>query len=320
MDRYRIGELARMGGVSIKTVRYYSDLGLLPPAEVTETGHRLYTDQDRGRLEIIRCLREVGLGLEAIQQVMQQEDSIAAALQLQLQAIELEMAQLQRKKTVLGAALRRNNPLDHLRVTRTLASLKARERQQMLDQQVERLFQGVPADPHWMQSLWRGPVMQLPEELSDLQFEAWMELADLLLDEDFILKFQVVGQEFWSQFPDEASRVKFVQAKQHHDQWIQQVMQKGVLPDSPEGQQAMLEALQILSPETTDFAALAAHQLEGFERHTDPRAERFWRLLEGIQNLPSRSTEIMQVHHWQVQALQTLVQRTTAPGLHPVQR
>ncbi|WP_034341654.1 MerR family transcriptional regulator [Deinococcus misasensis] len=320
MERYRIGELARLGGVSIKTVRYYSDLGLLPPAEITETGHRLYTDQDRLRLDVIRCLREVGVGLEAIQHIMQQEDSIAAALQLQMQAIELEMAQLQRKKTVLGAALRRNNPLEHLRVARTLASLNARERQQVLDQQVERLFQDVPADPSWIQSLWQGPLMQLPEHLSDMQFEAWLELADLLLDEDFILKFQAVGQEFWSQFPDEASRMKFVKAKQHHDHLIQQAVQRGVLPDSPEGQQVMLEAMQTLSPETTDVAALAAHQLEVFQRHTDPRAERFWRLLECIQNLPSRSTEIMQVHHWQVQALQTLVQKMPAPDLHPVQR
>lgn len=320
MKRYRIGQLARLGGVSIKTVRYYSDLGLLPPAEVTETGHRLYTDQDRMRLEAIRSLREVGVGLETIQHVMQQEDSLDAALQLQMQAIDLEMVQLQRKKTVLGAALRRNNPLEHLRVARTLVALNARERQRMLNQQVERLFQGVPADPSWIQTLWQGPLMQLPEELSDVQFEAWMELADLLLDEDFILKSQRVGQEFWSQFPDEISRMKFMQTKQQHDGLIQQAVKAGVLPDSPEGQRVMMEAMQILSPETQDFAALAAQHLKVIERHTDPRAERFWRLLECIQNLPSRSTEIMQVHHWQVQALQTLVQRMSTTDLHPVQR
>src|ERR671918_138729 len=44
---YRIGELARLTGVPVKTIRYYSDLGLLPPAAVRGSGYRLYAERDR---------------------------------------------------------------------------------------------------------------------------------------------------------------------------------------------------------------------------------------------------------------------------------
>jgi hypothetical protein len=40
-DRYRIGELARLSGLSVKTIRFYSDRGLVPPAERTGAGYRV---------------------------------------------------------------------------------------------------------------------------------------------------------------------------------------------------------------------------------------------------------------------------------------
>jgi DNA-binding transcriptional MerR regulator len=49
---YKIGELSRLSGVSIKTIRHYSDQGVLPPSGVTEAGYRLYSEADRSRLEL----------------------------------------------------------------------------------------------------------------------------------------------------------------------------------------------------------------------------------------------------------------------------
>ncbi len=61
-----IGELARMSGVTIRTLRYYDRIGLLPPAEVTEAGYRLYDNSSLERLHSILLLRETGLPLERI--------------------------------------------------------------------------------------------------------------------------------------------------------------------------------------------------------------------------------------------------------------
>ncbi len=62
-DGYRIGELARLSGLSVKTIRFYSDRGLVPPAERTGAGYRVYDERALARLELIRALRELGASL-----------------------------------------------------------------------------------------------------------------------------------------------------------------------------------------------------------------------------------------------------------------
>lgn len=306
--RYRIGELAQLSGVPIKTVRYYSDLGVLPPSGVSETGHRWYTDGDHARLEAIRSLRDVGVGLEAIQKLMQQEDAIAEVLKLQLQTLEMEMAQLQRRRALLNAALKRNDHLGYLRGVRTLAALNARERQQFLGRQIDQMLEGVPADPDWIQNLWRGPLLQIPEELSEAQFTAWLELADLVLDEGFIQRSQQMGQEFWSQFPDAQSRDLYMQQSREADSWISQAMQEGLSPESPEGQRLMNKVLAVFvgSDDVQQLKAMARQQLEMIERHTDPRSLRFWQLVEKVHGSSGRSAQVQAVHEWRVQALKAI--------------
>ncbi|MDP3880363.1 MAG: MerR family transcriptional regulator [Dehalococcoidales bacterium] len=62
----QIGELAKKAGVSIRTVRYYEELGLLLPSEVTSGGMRLYREADVTRLRFIRRLRVLRLSLDEI--------------------------------------------------------------------------------------------------------------------------------------------------------------------------------------------------------------------------------------------------------------
>jgi len=53
----RIGEFAKKARFNPKTVRYYEEIGLLPPAPRTESGYRQYADKDAERLEFIRSAR-----------------------------------------------------------------------------------------------------------------------------------------------------------------------------------------------------------------------------------------------------------------------
>ena len=62
----QIGELARRAGVSIRTVRYYEEIGLLTPSSLTSGGIRLYSQQDLNRLIFIRRLKMLGLNMEEI--------------------------------------------------------------------------------------------------------------------------------------------------------------------------------------------------------------------------------------------------------------
>jgi DNA-binding transcriptional MerR regulator len=61
------GELAKRTGLSVRTLHYYEEIGLLSPAQRTEAGHRLYAAGDVVRLQQIKSLRQLGFGLKEIQ-------------------------------------------------------------------------------------------------------------------------------------------------------------------------------------------------------------------------------------------------------------
>ncbi len=61
---YRTGEFARKTSVSLRTLRYYDKVGLLPPSGHTPAGYRLYTDEDLVRLQQILALKFLGFSLE----------------------------------------------------------------------------------------------------------------------------------------------------------------------------------------------------------------------------------------------------------------
>ncbi len=63
---YRTGEFARKTSVSLRTLRYYDKVGLLPPSERTPAGYRLYTDEDLVRLQQILALKFLGFSLDEI--------------------------------------------------------------------------------------------------------------------------------------------------------------------------------------------------------------------------------------------------------------
>jgi DNA-binding transcriptional MerR regulator len=64
------GDLARATGNTVRTIRFYEEEGLLKPAEVSDGGHRRYTEDDLERLRLISDLRELGLSLCEIKSIL----------------------------------------------------------------------------------------------------------------------------------------------------------------------------------------------------------------------------------------------------------
>ena len=62
----RVGEVAAAAGLTIRTLHYYEEIGLLTPSRRTDAGHRLYTDEDVQRLYRVCLLRRLGLPLTEI--------------------------------------------------------------------------------------------------------------------------------------------------------------------------------------------------------------------------------------------------------------
>ncbi len=69
------GELAKVSGCNIETIRYYEDITLLRPPERTATGHRLYSADDRARLGFILRGRDLGFSIDELKSLLSLVDS-----------------------------------------------------------------------------------------------------------------------------------------------------------------------------------------------------------------------------------------------------
>lgn len=86
----RIGQLADLLRVSTKTIRHYHKLGLMPKADRSKKGYRLYGVADLYRLKLILRLKEVGFSLSDIGGILQAEDA-DAALRKQLELLDRDL-------------------------------------------------------------------------------------------------------------------------------------------------------------------------------------------------------------------------------------
>lgn len=93
----KVGTLARKTGVSVRTLHYYDEIGLLAPARRTEAGHRLYGADDAVRLQQIVSLRQLGFSLDEIRVFLEGVDGAAhRVIELHLARLNEQMA-LQRR-------------------------------------------------------------------------------------------------------------------------------------------------------------------------------------------------------------------------------
>lgn len=99
----KIGELARQTGLSIRTLHYYDEIGLLVPSHRTEADHRLYRDQDIIRLQQILSLRQLGFSLSEIQECLESPEFSLP------QVIDLHRARLREQIALSQTLLTRLN-------------------------------------------------------------------------------------------------------------------------------------------------------------------------------------------------------------------
>ena len=69
MSKYTTGEIAKLCGVTVRTVQYYDSRNILVPSALSEGGRRLYSEEDLKRMRIICFLREAGVPINQIGQL-----------------------------------------------------------------------------------------------------------------------------------------------------------------------------------------------------------------------------------------------------------
>ena len=127
---YAIGDLARVAGTKVQTIRYYEQQGILRPPARTHGNQRRYVQADLDRLKFIRHARELGFALDDVRSLLQlaahpekpcaEADAIATA---QLLDVERKIARLKSLKTALTAmvAACRHGDVRTCRIIETLA-------------------------------------------------------------------------------------------------------------------------------------------------------------------------------------------------------
>ncbi|GAA0937157.1 MerR family transcriptional regulator [Actinocorallia libanotica] len=181
---YSIGELARLGGVTVKAVRFYSDRGLVPEAGRTASGHRRYGAEAPMRLGLVRTLRELGIDLATIGKVIDREVSAAEAAAVHAEAVSVQLRLLRHRHAVLTAAARRGSTPEEIDLMHRLARLSTAERDALVADFLDSAFGAPTADP-LSQVVHRSLTPELPDDPGSAQLEAWVELAELTQDPSF---------------------------------------------------------------------------------------------------------------------------------------
>ncbi|TQJ30528.1 TipAS antibiotic-recognition domain-containing protein [Microbacterium sp. SLBN-146] len=96
-QEWSIQEIARLTGTTSRTLRHYDDIGLLPPSSTGRNGYRHYDAAALLRLQRILLLRDLGLGLPAIGEVLSRHRSEAEALERHLEWLRGEQTRLARQ-------------------------------------------------------------------------------------------------------------------------------------------------------------------------------------------------------------------------------
>ena len=109
---YSTGDLAKLAGVSVRTVQYYDKRGILLPSQLTEGGRRIYTESDLERLRMICFLREIDFPIEQIKRLFAEKNAKQVLELLLVEHIKETEEQLAEKKAKLDIAV---NLLDRVK-------------------------------------------------------------------------------------------------------------------------------------------------------------------------------------------------------------
>ena len=105
---WSIQEIARLAGTTSRTLRHYDDVGLLPPSRIAHNGYRHYDEAALVRLQRILLLRELGLGLPQIAEVLNPVN----ARQSEESALETHLALLREEQNRLCLLYTSPSPRD----------------------------------------------------------------------------------------------------------------------------------------------------------------------------------------------------------------
>ncbi|MFC8082010.1 MerR family transcriptional regulator [Streptomyces sp. NPDC057340] len=278
---HSIGELSARTGVPVRTIRFYSDTGLLPPTDRTPAGYRRYGEAALGRLHLISVLRELDVDLATIRRVLDGDLSVAEVAAAHADATALQIRALRLRHSLLRLVARRGSGPEETVLMHRIARLTSAERQRLIADFVAALDAGTPQARTTAAAL-RTALPELPDEPSDARLAAWVELAELVADDDFRTRMAHAGLPPADEdaLPGAAPEA-VAELVPYVRQAVAEARAAGIDPEDD-------EAVPVVDAVVARFAAVLGRPDDAglrewmarrFEAGHDPLVERYWRLV-----------------------------------------
>ncbi|WP_327281273.1 MULTISPECIES: MerR family transcriptional regulator [unclassified Streptomyces] len=301
---WSIGELADGTGVPVKTLRYYSDSGLLPVASRSTGGHRRYGTDAWERIRLIRRLRSLDTPIAAITQVVTGESSLGELVTTELQVVQERLTELRWRQATLKA-------LDDCPSEERLRRLEILARVQELPQAHRTLTD------HWSRELSSNmPKRRLDIMVAMLSPEPPQDPAPgtVLAYAELHLLINTPSFTRWTQDHEEEMRSApaFYGEIDEAAVLTAAAVSQGLPPHAGDAVDAFVSAHARArrEPDTTAFRAFL-HGLVSRSSGFDPRLEHYWALVGTVTG--GRVLNMTVAHRWLTEGLSISMAHTARP-------
>ena len=296
-----IGPLATSTGLSVRTLRFYADEGLLPVTRRTAAGYREFGVEAVARARLVRTLRELGVGLDDIRRVLEAETSLVDVATQHARALEAQVRLLRFQRAILLAFIMSNNTKE-LELMTDLTTLSAEERRRIVDDYLDAVFGD---DPHAVAEKIRMGTPELPDDPTPEQVAAWVELAQLLVDPDFVETSRRMAARALAEGPE--PDVAQFEVGKAVGTLAGPAMRAGIAPSTAEALQ-VVERIEALGPTPPESRVVVADRIDAF---TDRRVGRYWTLVGIINGWPASAapSDIIDSWEWYSRALRAHASR-----------
>ncbi|MFD6186827.1 MerR family transcriptional regulator [Streptomyces goshikiensis] len=297
-ELYSIGELSRRSGLPVKTIRFYSDLGIVPPTDRSPAGYRLYGLDALARLDLARTLRDLGLDLATVRKVLDREASLSQVVNAHADALDTQIRTLRLRRAVLRTITGHGPAHLEKDLMHRLAALSRTERRRLVTDFTDDAFNGPLTNPECA-ALMRSVLPELPDDPTPEQIDAWVELAELCRSTDF----RTAVRRTADAQAEELARCDAGALQDALDRAVRERLDEavaaGLLPvcatrPSPAGTTADLYAHAFERAGESDLRRWLLVRLRAGD---DPLVERYWLLLATVNGWPASPT-LAPVHPW----------------------
>ena len=236
----------------------------------------MYSDADRARLDVIRTLRELDVDLATIGRVLRGATDLRATATLHVSTLEHQAGMIRRRVAVLRASLRYAGELDASRIQRlhALARLERADKARFIAEQLgKRMMESGP--PALQRAILDAARIELPDDATLEQLDAWLELAELVSDEGFLSHYRTRPRS--ASTPSRGVRQAQAEALR--------AIQRGVEPEEQSARLIARRWVRALARQQghADERTFAAELFRAADSGRFEKERRFWTLLATLR-------------------------------------